>query len=209
MAFAQRAISLSVNTEGECQSGSRVHRAVMGPERERAACHRRAILTVIDWGVSMLVLLPAAPEKSSFWRPSAAFAVRRGDAEIGRIDLSGTPKRDGDGRIRLGERTFDCRIHVTGRPRLAHVPSRWAMYEGDAALHAAVWESGRTFLVEGPDALRLRRRGLGAVVAIERGSDTAGIGEIRRVRGPPGAETRGASDRARNEHRTSGDSRGL
>ena len=133
----------------------------------------------------MLVLLPAKPEKpSSFWRPGAAYAIHRADAEIGRIDLSGTPKRDGDGRIRLGERTFDCCVQVTGRARLAHVPSRWVMYEGDAALHAAVWESGQTFLVEGPDALRLRRRGLGgAVVAIERASDPAAIGEIRRVRG--------------------------
>ena len=132
----------------------------------------------------MLVLLPAKPEKSSsFWRPGAAYAIHRADAEIGRIDLSGTPKRDGDGRIRLGERTFDCCVQVTGRARLAHVPSRWVMSEGDAALHAALWESGWTFLVEGPDALRLRRRGLGGAFAIERGSDTAAIGEIRRVRG--------------------------
>jgi hypothetical protein len=59
----------------------------------------------------MLVLVPAAPEQSSFWAPGAAFAIRRADAEIGRINLSGSPKRDGDARIRLGDRGFDCRIH--------------------------------------------------------------------------------------------------
>jgi len=133
----------------------------------------------------MLVLLPAAPapERSSFWAPGAAFSIRRADVEIGRIDLSGRPKRDGDGKIRLGDRDFDCRIHVTGRARLAYVPSRWLMSEGDVALHAAVWEGNRKFLVEGPDPLRLVGRGFVTTFAIERAAEAQPIGEIRWVRG--------------------------
>ena len=131
----------------------------------------------------MLVLLPAAPERRSFWRQGAAFAIRRADAEIGRIELSGAPARDGDGDIRLRDRRFECRIHVTGRARLAHVPSQWVMSEGEVALHAAVWESGRTFLIEGQHQLRLRRRAFGGAFAIERASEPEQIGEIRWVKG--------------------------
>lgn len=131
----------------------------------------------------MLVLLPATPERRSFWRPSAAFAIRRADAEIGRIELSGAPARDGDGSIQLRDRHFECRIHFTGRARLAYVPSQWVMSEAAVALHAAVWESGRTFLIEGQDQLRLRRRAFGGAFAIERAPEPEQIGEIRWVRG--------------------------
>ena len=130
----------------------------------------------------MLVLFPAKPERSSIWAPDAAFAIRRGDAEIGRIDLSGSPKRYGEDSIRLGERRFECRIHITGRKRWTYIPSRWLMYAGDVALHAAVCESGKTFLTEGPDPLRLRRRTFGRSFAIERASDPAQLGEIRWLR---------------------------
>ena len=130
----------------------------------------------------MLVLLPAAPERKSFWRPGAAFTIVSGDAEIGRIDLSGSPRRDGEAKIRCRERRFECRIHVTGGARLAHVPSQWVMSAGEVALHAAVWESSQTFLVEGEDQLRLRRRGFGAALAIERAAEREQVGEIRWVK---------------------------
>jgi hypothetical protein len=132
---------------------------------------------------SMLVLLPAAPKRSSFWAPGAAFTMRRADAEIGRIDLSGSPRRDGEAEIWLRDRGFKCRIHVTGRARLAHVPSQWVMSEGEIALHAALWESGRTFLIEGQDQLRLRRRAFGGAFAIERASQPEQVGEIRWLKG--------------------------
>lgn len=131
----------------------------------------------------MLILLPAIPEKRSFWRPGVAFSIRRDDAEIGRIDISGAPKRDGDGKIRLGDRVFEGRIHVTGRARLAHVPSNWVMSEGGTALHAAVWESGKVFALEEADGLRLRRQGFYASFVLERASEAEPLGTITWVRG--------------------------
>jgi len=130
----------------------------------------------------MLVLFPAKPERSTIWAPDLAFAIRRDDAEIGRIELSGSPKRVGEASIRLGDRRFDCRVHITGRKQWTYVPSRWVMYAGEAELHAAVRESGTTFLMEGPDALRLRRPTFGGTFAIERVSDAARLGEIRWLR---------------------------
>ena len=130
----------------------------------------------------MLVLFPAKPERSSIWAPDTAFAIRRADAEIGRIDLRGSPKRFGEASIRLGERRFECRIHITGRRRWTYIPSRWVMSAGEAPLHGAVCESGKTFLIEGPDPLRLRRRAFTGSFAIERASDAAQHGEIRWLR---------------------------
>lgn len=132
----------------------------------------------------MLVLLPVDPERKSFWRPGAAFVIRRADVEIGRIELSGAPARDGEAEIRLREQRFRCRIKVTGRARLAHVPSQWLMTSADdGQQHVAIWESAQTFLIEGQDPLRLRRRGFTAAFAIERAPEPAPIGEIRWVKG--------------------------
>jgi hypothetical protein len=128
----------------------------------------------------MLVLQPTAPRRSSFWVPSAAFTILRGDAAIGRIELNGRPKRDGQAQIELGDDCFACRIHRTGWAS-PDGPYRWVMYEGDAERHAAVCKSARLFLIDGPEGLRLTRGGFRTALVIERGSDGARVGEIDRV----------------------------
>ena len=108
----------------------------------------------------------------------------RDDAEIGRIDISGSPKRDGEARIFLREHSFECRIHITGKAPWTYVPSRWVMYSGVTALHGATWESGKTFLTEdeaGQEPVRLRRDNFSGSCAVERASDQRRIGEIRYV----------------------------
>jgi hypothetical protein len=124
--------------------------------------------------------------RGSIWRPGEAFAIVRDDAEIGRIDISGAPERDGAARISLREQTFECRIHITGKRRWTYVPSRWMMYSGDTVLHGATRESGTTFLTEdevGQEPIRLRRSNFGGSCTIERASDQRRVGEIRKVRG--------------------------
>ena len=102
----------------------------------------------------------SAAKRGSIWRPGAAYAIVRDDAEIGRIDVNGTPERDGAGRISLREHSFECRIHRTGKKRWTYVPARWVMYSGDTALHGATCESNTSFLTEdeaGQEPIRLRR----------------------------------------------------
>jgi hypothetical protein len=107
------------------------------------------------------------------------------EADIGRIDISGSPKRDGEARITLREQVFGCRIHITGNAGWRHVPSRWVMYSGEIAVHAATWESGKAFLIEreaDQEAVWLRREKYGGSFAVERASDQQRIGEIKWVK---------------------------
>ena len=128
----------------------------------------------------MLVLQPTAPRRSSFWVPSAAFTILRVDAAIGRIDLNGRPKRDGQAQIELSDDCFECRIHRTGWAR-PDGPYRWVMYARDAELHSAVCKSALLFLIDGPEGLRLTRGSFRTALVIERVSDGARLGEIDRV----------------------------
>jgi len=133
----------------------------------------------------MLILHTTAAKRGSFWRPGAAFAIVRDDAEIGLIDISGAPERDGEARISLRERSFECRIHITGKKRWTYVPSRWVMYSGDTALHGAICESGTSFLTddeEGQEPIRLRKGLIGGSFTVERTSDQRRIGEIKQLR---------------------------
>jgi hypothetical protein len=133
----------------------------------------------------MLILESTAVKRSAFWAPAAAFAIVRADAEIGRVDLTASPKNGADARISLREHSFECRIHITGKAHWTYVPSRWVMYSADAALHGATWESGRTFLIddeEGLEPLRLRRDNVSGSFAVERAPDRARVGEIRWVK---------------------------
>jgi hypothetical protein len=132
----------------------------------------------------MLILQPTATKRSAIWRPGAAYAILRDDDQIGRIDISGVPKRDGEAQITLREQVFDCRIHITGRAGWTYVPSRWVMSSGGVALHAATWESGKTFLTEAEteqQPLWLRREAFGTF-AVELASDHTRVGEITRVK---------------------------
>lgn len=61
-------------------------------------------------------------KRGSIWRPGAAFAIVCDDAEIGRIDINGAPEQDGAARISLRERSFECRIHITGKKRWTPTP---------------------------------------------------------------------------------------
>jgi hypothetical protein len=128
----------------------------------------------------MLVLQPTAPRRSSFWIPSAAFTILRGDDAIGRIELNGRPKRDGQAQIELRDDRFECRIHRTGWAR-PDGPFRWVMYQGDAESHSAVCKSVRSFLIEGPDELRLRRGAFRTTFVLERGANAEKLGEIDRM----------------------------
>jgi hypothetical protein len=76
-------------------------------------------------------------------------------------------------------------IHITGKAHWTCVPSRWAMYSADAALHVATWESARTFLIDdekGLEPLRFRRETFGGSFAVERAADRARVGQIRWVK---------------------------
>ena len=132
----------------------------------------------------LMILHPAAAKRGSIWRPGAAYTIVRDDAEIGRIDVNGTPERDGAGRISLREHSFECRIHRTGKKRWTYVPARWVMYSGDTALHGATCESNTSFLTEdeaSQEPIRLRRHFSGPST-LERASDQRRVGEIREVR---------------------------
>jgi hypothetical protein len=132
----------------------------------------------------MLILQPTKAKGPQFWRRGAAYCILRDAAEIGRIDISGTPKRDGEAQITLREQVFDCRIHITGRAHWTWVESRWLMYSEGAVLHGATWEGGRKFLTEaesGQPPLLLRKSTFGSF-AIERASDQVRVGEIKRIR---------------------------
>jgi hypothetical protein len=124
-------------------------------------------------------------KRGSIWRPGAAFAIVCDDAEIGRIDINGAPERDGAARISLRERSFECRIHITGKKRWTYVPSRWVMYSGDTALHGATCESRTSFLTEdeaGQEPVRLRRSNFIGPSRVERVSDQRRLGEIKELR---------------------------
>jgi hypothetical protein len=132
----------------------------------------------------MLTLALTAQKGSSFWLPGRAYAIMRDAAQIGRIDINGNPKRDGEAQITLRDQVFECRIHVTGKKHWTWVPARWVMYSDGNVRHAASPESAKTFLTENETAqpaLWLRRAGSNWSV-IERASDRK-IGEIRWVRG--------------------------
>jgi hypothetical protein len=129
----------------------------------------------------MLILEPTAAIRSSFWAPGAAFAILRDDATIGRIDMGGRPARDEVAGISLGERSFECHIHPTGKARWTYVPSRWVMYSGESAMYGATWENSKTFLIDGQnelEPLRLRKES-GGSFAVERASDQVRVGEIK------------------------------
>jgi hypothetical protein len=130
-----------------------------------------------------LTLAPAAPKGPWYWRPGAAFAIMHNEAQIGRIDIHGNPKRDGEAQISLREQVFDCRIHITGKAHWTWVPARWVMYSDGNVLHGAISESGKTFLTNnepGQQPLRLRREA--STFVIERASDQSRVGAIRRMR---------------------------
>jgi hypothetical protein len=132
----------------------------------------------------MLILHPAAAKRGSIWRPGAAYAIVRDDAEIGRIDINGAPERDGEAQVSLREHSFECRVHITGKKRWTYVPSRWAMSSGDTMLHGATRESRTSFLTEdeaGQEPIRLRRDNFSASGTVERASDRLRVGEIRHV----------------------------
>jgi hypothetical protein len=129
----------------------------------------------------MLVFRPTKGEKSGYWVGRASYVALREEVAFGRIDCTDPPNGTGEGLITIGEAQFPCRIHTAGRARWAHMPADWVMYDGDARLHVARPESGRTYLVEGGDgfeALRLRMEGLGARFAIEPATDRMRIGEM-------------------------------
>jgi hypothetical protein len=125
-----------------------------------------------------LIFESTAVKGWAFWTPAAAFTIVRADAEIGRVDLTTRPK-GGEAKISLRGRSFECRIHITGKAHWTHVPSRWVMYSADAALHGATWESARTFLIDGEEGLEPLRLSLGGPTTIERAGDRARVGEIR------------------------------
>jgi len=129
----------------------------------------------------MLILETTRVKNPSFWRADLSYAIKSADAAIGRIDLNAGANPDVAAEISIQEQTFQCRVHITAKPRWTYVPSRWVMYSGDAALHAATCESNKIFLVEGDErqeSLRLVRGGLGASYTIERASDAARVCEM-------------------------------
>ena len=126
----------------------------------------------------MLIFVSTSVKRSAFWAPEAAFTIVRDDAEIGRVDLTSSPK-GGKARISLRERSFECRIHITGKAHWNYVPSRWVMYSADATLHGATRESARTFLIDGEEGLEPLRLRVGNPTAIERAVDRAKVGEIK------------------------------
>lgn len=134
----------------------------------------------------MLTLQPAAVPRSSFWSRDAAYRIVRDETEIGRIDLFARPREGAEAHIHIQERAFGGHILITGRPRLAHVPSRWVMQLAGQDLHGAVWESGKTWVTEaeeGSERLRLRKSTFGGSIAIEREHDRTQLGEIKWLRG--------------------------
>ena len=129
----------------------------------------------------MLIFESTAVKRSAFWAPAAAFTIVRSDDEIGRVDLTATPK-GGEARISLRGHSFECRTHITGKAHWNYVPSRWVMYSADATLHGATCEGARTFLIDGEEGLEPLRLRLGDSTAIERAVDRARVGEIRGIK---------------------------
>jgi hypothetical protein len=133
----------------------------------------------------MLTLQPTAVPRPSFWSRDAAYKIARDETEIGRIDLFARPKENVDAHIHIQGRAFEGQILITGRPRLAHVPSRWIMRLEGRDLHGAAWESGKTWVTEaeeGTERLRLRRSTFGGSIAVEREHDQTLLGEIKWLR---------------------------
>lgn len=133
----------------------------------------------------MLTLQPTAVPRSSFWSRDAAYTIARDATVIGRIDLFARPRENADAHIHIQGRAFDGHVLITGRPRLAHVPSRWIMRLEGRDLHGAVWESGKTWVTEPEEdreRLRLRRSTFGGSTAIEREHDQTLLGEIKWLR---------------------------
>jgi hypothetical protein len=134
----------------------------------------------------MLVIKRSGADRSTFLDKWETHVLLRDDAEIGRIEICAPGRHAIQGHVAVEERQFQCRVHLTGSPRLAHVPARWVMYDGDKELHSARVEGVRTFRVDGPPGLewlRLRREGLlGLGFAIDRMPDERRIGQVAFVR---------------------------
>ena len=129
----------------------------------------------------MLVFSPTQGEKSSYWVLRASYLARKHDLEFGRVDCCDPTDGAGQGLVSIRGETFECRVHITGKGRWAHVPADWVMYRDGAIQHVARPESGRRYLVEGggdQPPLRLRLEGLGARFAIEPATERMRIGEM-------------------------------
>jgi hypothetical protein len=133
----------------------------------------------------MLTLQMTGVKRPSLWREGTAYAILRDDTKIGRIDISGRPKRDGEAQIEIREQVYEGRIQITGKAQWTYVPSRWVMQSEGRDLHVAIWESGKTWVTEaeqGIEALRLRRSALSGVMSIEREANQAALGELKWLR---------------------------
>ena len=130
----------------------------------------------------MLRLEPTAGKRLGFLSNADAYKIISNDEEIGRIDLVGQGEEDGDVTIVMREQTFEGRIHITGKGRWAHVPSRWVLHSEGRELHIATWESSKTWLTvtePGLEAMLLRRASFNPAIAVERTSNNDRIAEIR------------------------------
>jgi hypothetical protein len=135
----------------------------------------------------MLVMRRSGADRSTFLDTWETHVLLRDDAEIGRIEICAPGRHPIQGHVTVQGSQFQCRIHATAKPRLAFVPARWVMYDGDSELHSARPEGARTFLVDeapGLGLLRLRREGvLGHGFAIDRMPDEERIGQVTFLRG--------------------------
>ncbi len=130
----------------------------------------------------MLTFRATEVKHPSFWQGGIAYAICHDDEPIGRVDIPGKSLTDGETRIELRGRAYGSRVQITGKAHWTYVPSRWAMRSDGRDLHAALWESGKTWLTEPDDAtqpLRLRRSTFGGLFALERAADRTVLGEIR------------------------------
>src|SRR5262249_2226169 len=123
-------------------------------------------------------------EQSSFWGGEAYRIVRSG-SEIGRIDLQARRGRDGvDAKVRLRDRSFECRIDATVRSYQRGIFSRWLMRADAVTVHSADFDGRMTYRVSGPDQLQMRRKGyFRSAFVISGEAGQAGMAEIHWIRG--------------------------
>jgi hypothetical protein len=134
-------------------------------------------------GDTMLRLEPARGKRRGLLSNADAYNIFCDDEDaIGRIDLVGEGESENDALITMRDQTFEGRIYITGKGRWAHVPSRWVLNAQGNELHAATWESAKTWLTAAEpatEALLLRRGSFNPTITVEHAANKNMVAGIR------------------------------
>src|SRR5215469_15955272 len=84
----------------------------------------------------MLVIGRSGADRSTFLDRWETHILLRDDAEIGRIEICAPGRHPIQGHVTVHGSPFQCRVHLTGKPRLGYVPARWVMSDGDTELYS-------------------------------------------------------------------------